>query len=94
MVSLATFTAYEELEPIIAQLGCEHPDDLRRDLACLLAYHSCRDGSFAQAYAYADLMECFRVDIWALPLPYVLAHPITAFRIWRGKRKPAQEPRE
>jgi hypothetical protein len=85
---MTTIVAFEDLEPIITRLGAHDEKALRRDLACLLAYHSCRPGTFAQAYAHADLMACFGVtDPWAMSVSFILKHPITAFQMARGRQR-------
>lgn len=87
MVSLATISAYEDIEAVATKMGVERMEDFRRDLACLIAYHSCRGGSFASAYAYGDLMACFGIDPWGLSAKFIARHPILAFQIWRADRK-------
>lgn len=86
MTSLATMIAYEELQPIIDKIGCERPGELRKQLACLLAMHSCSGGSFALAYAWADMLLVMGIDPHGLPLSFYFQHPIVAWRSWRVHR--------
>lgn len=80
MTSLATVGAYEDLDAVIVAWAKQNPEGdaerLRIRMACVLALHSCRDGSFAQCYAWEDLMQSLYIDTY--PMPSFRHHP----RLW------------
>ena len=76
------------MEPIINEMGVYEPESLRRDLACLIALHSCRPGSFAYAYAHADMLHALGIgSVWELPFRFVIRHPIQSALIGWSHRK-------
>jgi len=92
MTSLATVFAYQDdrVSALVQSSDAYDKEALRRLIACAIAYHGCRPGSFAQAYAWADLMNCFGIDVWSLPMSQALRHPLrSAILAWRFRtRKP------